>query len=95
MERHLLSKCLFSKRSFMRIDKFLKVSRIIKRRTVAKEACVGGRVKINGKTAKPGDEVAIDDTIELSLGEGTLKVRVLDLREHVGKNEAQSMYETL
>lgn len=79
----------------MRIDKFLKVSRIIKRRTVAKEACVGGRVKINGKTAKPGDEVAIDDTIELSLGEGTLKVRVLDLREHVGKNEAQSMYETL
>ncbi len=95
MERHLLSKCLFSKRSFMRIDKFLKVSRIIKRRTVAKEACAGGRVKINGKTAKPGDEVAIDDTIELSLGEGTLKVRVLDLREHVGKNEAQSMYETL
>ncbi len=52
----------------MRIDKFLKISRLIKRRTVAKEACEGGRIKINDKTAKPGDDVKIGDIIEISSG---------------------------
>ncbi|VFB16153.1 S4 domain [Urinicoccus massiliensis] len=79
----------------MRIDKFLKISRLIKRRTVAKEACEWGRIKINDKTAKPGDDVKIGDIIEISLGQGDFKCRVVDLREHVGKNEAQSLYESL
>ncbi len=79
----------------MRIDKFLKVARIIKRRTVAKEACEGGRVTINGKSAKPGDNVKIGDLVELSLGQNHMKFKVLELRDHVGKNEAQSLYESL
>lgn len=79
----------------MRIDKFLKISRLIKRRTVAKEACEGGRVKINDKIVKPGDDVKIGDVIEISLGQGEFKCRVVDLKDYVGKNEAQSLYESL
>ncbi len=79
----------------MRIDKYLKVSRIIKRRTVAKEACEQGKISINGKIAKPGDEVKIGDRIELSFGSGNMKVEILDIKENVGKDQAQNLYKSL
>ena len=79
----------------MRIDKFMKVSRIIKRRTVANEACSGGRVSINGKVAKAGDRVKVGDIIEISFGDKSLKARVLVLSEHVTKENASEMYEIL
>ncbi|WP_300408967.1 RNA-binding S4 domain-containing protein [Lagierella sp.] len=79
----------------MRIDKFLKNSRIIKRRTVAKEACDGGRVKINGKTCKAGDEVSVNDIIEVGFGTGTVKVKVLKVLENPRKNEASEMLERI
>ena len=77
----------------LRLDKFLKNSRIIKRRTVAKEACIQGRVQINDKVAKPGDEVKIGDIITVELGSNMLKVRVLDVRDDVKKEQAQELYE--
>lgn len=76
----------------MRIDKFLKNARIIKRRSVAKEACDGGRISINGKTAKAGDQVAIDDTISIRFGDKEQKVQVLELLEHAPKDRALDMY---
>lgn len=79
----------------MRIDKYLKASRIIKRRTVAKEACEQGKVSINGKTAKPGDEIKIGDVIAVSFGSGEMKVQVLELKESVGKDQADSLYKVL
>jgi len=79
----------------MRIDKFLKNSRIIKRRTVAKEACEQGRVLVNGKEAKPGTELKIGDIIEINFGNNTVKVEVLELLEHVPKDKADSLYKTL
>ena len=79
----------------MRIDKFLKVSRLIKRRTVANEACGGDRVQLNGKNAKPGDRVKIGDEITLFFGANVLKVQVLSLEEHVKKDEAKDMYKVI
>ena len=79
----------------MRIDKYLKVSRIIKRRTVAAEACDGGRVSVNGKTAKPGTDVGIGDVIEVSFGEKKVKIEVTGVSETVKKDEASSMYKVL
>lgn len=79
----------------MRIDKYLKVSRIIKRRTVAAEACDGGRVSVNGKTAKPGTDIKIGDVIEVSFGEKKVKVEVTDVSETVRKDAASSMYKVL
>lgn len=79
----------------MRIDKFLKVSRLIKRRSVANEACGGGRISINGKTAKAGDRVKEGDIIELSFGDKTLKVRVNEIAEHVTKDGADKLYTVL
>lgn len=79
----------------IRIDKYLKNSRIIKRRTVAKEACEQGRVSINGKVAKPGDEVKVSDIIEVRFGSGTMKVEVIMIKENVSKTEADKMYKTL
>ena len=79
----------------MRIDKFLKVSRIIKRRTVANEASAGGRVTINGKVAKPSSEVRPDDEITIRFGEHLGRYRVTDVRETVRKDEASSMYTVL
>ena len=69
----------------MRLDKFMKVSRIIKRRTVANEACSGGRVSVNGKVAKAGDKLKIGDVIEIAFGDKTLKAKVLNLNEHATK----------
>jgi len=79
----------------MRLDKFLKVSRIIKRRTVANEACDAGRVMVNDKPAKAGTVIKVGDTIEVSFGTKPLKVRVLSVQETVKKEAASDMYEVL
>ncbi len=79
----------------MRLDKFLKVSRIIKRRTVANEACAGGRVSLNGRTAKPAAEVKEGDLLEIRFGEHLGRYRVTAVREIARKGEADSMYEVL
>ena len=79
----------------MRLDKFLKVSRIIKRRTVANEACSGGRVSVNGRVAKPGAEVKEGDTLEIRFGNRVGRYRITGIAEHVRKENAQSMYEVL
>ena len=79
----------------MRIDKFLKVSRIIKRRTVAKEACDRERVSLNGRVCKAGAEVAAGDVIEVRFGSGAFRAKVLSLKESVRKEEAAEMYEVI
>lgn len=76
----------------MRIDKYLKVSRIIKRRTVAQEACEGGKVTINGKIAKPSSEVKVGDVLTLQFGTKTVTVEVLEVKEVVKKDDASLMY---
>ena len=79
----------------MRLDKYLKVSRIIKRRTIAKEICDSERVKINGAVAKAGTEVSVNDVIEIRFGEKISRYRVLQIREHVPQDQAANLYETL
>lgn len=79
----------------MRLDKFLKVSRLIKRRTVANEACDAGRVLINGKTAKASSAVKEGDVIEVSFGNKEVKVEVLNVQETVKKEEAKELYKYL
>ena len=79
----------------MRLDKFLKVSRLIKRRTVANDACNGGRVSVNGKEVKPAYNLKEGDLVELRFGGGTLKFRVLALKETVRKEEAPTLYEII
>lgn len=79
----------------MRLDKYLKVSRIIKRRTVANEACDGGRVTVNGKVAKAGLEVKVGDVIEIRFGDKTSRYEVVTLSEHVLKEDAAGMYRLL
>ncbi len=79
----------------MRLDKYLKVSRIIKRRTVANDACDGAHVTVNGKEAKASYQVKLGDVIEVAFGARTLKVRVLDVSETVKKAEAAAMYEVI
>jgi ribosomal 50S subunit-recycling heat shock protein len=69
----------------MRIDKYLKVSRLIKRRTLANEACEQGKVKINGKVVKPGAEVKVGDVVEIQLGNNSIVVEVVSVKEHVSK----------
>lgn len=76
----------------MRLDKYLKVSRIIKRRTVAKEACESGRVSINGKVAKASSEVKEGDIIEIKYANSILKAKILNVKQHVVKEDAQNMY---
>ena len=79
----------------MRLDKFLKVSRLIKRRTVANEACDAGRVLVNGKTAKASVNVKAGDRIEIQFGTRTVAVEVLDVKETVRKEEAENLYRYL
>lgn len=79
----------------MRLDKFLKVSRIIKRRTVANEACDTEHVTVNGRKAKASYDVKVGDIVEITFGERTLRFAVREVLEHVGKDEASSMYEIL
>ena len=76
----------------MRLDKFLKVSRLIKRRTVANEACDAGRVLVNGKSAKASLNVKEGDVIEIEFGTRTVKVEVLDVKETVKKEEVENLY---
>lgn len=79
----------------MRLDKYLKVSRLIKRRTVANEACDAGRVSINDKPAKASSTVKIGDVIEIQFGTRTVKVEVTSIAETVKKDEAKEMYRDL
>ncbi|NLM73680.1 MAG: RNA-binding S4 domain-containing protein [Clostridiaceae bacterium] len=79
----------------MRIDKFLKVSRIIKRRTLAQEACSKEKVMINGRVAKPGSEVKPGDIVEIHFGQNITRIKVLKVSEHVKKEESTEMYELL
>ena len=79
----------------MRLDKFLKVSRLIKRRTVANEACDAGRVLVNGKSSKASLNVEEGDVIEIEFGTRTVKVEVLDVQETVRKDEAKELYKYL
>lgn len=79
----------------MRLDKFLKVSRLIKRRTVANEACDAGRVLVNDKVAKASQNVKNGDIIEITFGTKAVKVEVLDVQETVKKDEAKELYRYL
>ncbi|MEG1559280.1 MAG: RNA-binding S4 domain-containing protein [Clostridia bacterium] len=79
----------------MRLDKYLKVSRLIKRRTVANEACSTGHVSINGKPAKAANEIAIGDVIEIRFGERLTKVKVTNIAEVVRKDDAALMYDIM
>ena len=77
----------------MRLDKFLKVSRLIKRRSVANEACDAGRVMVNGKVAKASVNVKVGDIIEIQFGQKTVKVKVLDIQDTTKKDQAKDLFE--
>ena len=79
----------------MRLDKYLKVSRLIKRRAVANEACDGGRVTVNGRAAKASYDVKIGDVLEIGFGQRTLRAEVLSVDEHATKADAPAMYREL
>ena len=79
----------------MRIDKYLKVSRLIKRRLVANEACDQGRITVNGRVVKASYDVKEGDVMEIKLGERVMKVKVTGIAEHVLKNDASSLYEVI
>ncbi|HHT62486.1 MAG: RNA-binding S4 domain-containing protein [Bacillota bacterium] len=79
----------------MRLDKYLKVSRLIKRRSVAKEVCDGGKVSVNGKTAKAGTEVKVGDVLEIGFGPRMLKVEVLAVADSVRADQAKDLYKVL
>ncbi|HOE56789.1 MAG TPA: RNA-binding S4 domain-containing protein [Bacillota bacterium] len=79
----------------MRLDKYLKNSRLIKRRTVAKEACESGKIYINGKPAKPGTEIKVGDLVELILGEKNMKVEITDISDTATKIAAREMFRVL
>lgn len=79
----------------MRLDKYLKVSRLIKRRTLAKEISDQGRVKVNGQTAKAGTDVKVEDVIEIQFGQKIVTIKVTGLNEHATKENAKGMYEIL
>ena len=79
----------------MRLDKWLKVSRLIKRRTIANEACDAGRISANGRPVKASYDVKVGDVLELHFGERTVKVEVLVVTEHAGKADALTLYQEL
>ncbi len=79
----------------MRLDKYLKVSRIIKRRTVANDACDAAHVTVNGRPAKASYDVKEGDVLEITFGERTLKVRVLSVKEYTAKADAAGLYEVI
>ncbi|MGI6678155.1 MAG: RNA-binding S4 domain-containing protein [Dehalobacterium sp.] len=79
----------------MRLDKFLKVSRLIKRRTVAKEVCDGGKVSVNGRPAKAGTEVKVGDIVEVGFGSRMLKVEILAIADTVRADQAKELYKVL
>lgn len=79
----------------MRLDKFLKVSRIIKRRTVAKEFADNGRATVNGRVAKSSTDVSVGDVLEMHFGERTMKVKILNIKETTKKSDSNEMYEEI
>ena len=79
----------------MRIDKYLKVSRLIKRRTVANQACEGERISVNGRQVKPSYQIKLGDVIEIAYGQRTVKVEVTAITETAGKDSAAAMYREL
>lgn len=79
----------------MRLDKYLKVSRLIKRRTVANEACDASRISVNGKAAKASYDVKLGDKITVAFGQKSITVKVLDIKDTTKKNDASSMYEII
>lgn len=79
----------------MRLDKYLKISRLIKRRTIANEACDTGRISVNGKAAKASYDVKVGDIIEITMGEKIIKAEVLQVLEHALKNDAVLMYKII
>ncbi len=79
----------------MRLDKYLKVSRVIKRRTIANDACDGSHVSVNGRIAKASYDVKIGDIIEIAFGQRTLRIRVTDIKDTTKKAESADMYEVL
>ena len=79
----------------MRLDKYLKVSRLIKRRTVANDACDAGKVFVNDKPARASYDVKIDDVISITLGARSLRVQVVSIQETIGKNDAAMLYRVL
>ncbi len=79
----------------MRLDKYLKVSRLIKRRSVANEACDTGRISVNGKVAKASYDVKVDDIIEIRFGEKIVRAQVAEIAEHVLKNDAGTLYKII
>lgn len=79
----------------MRLDKFLKVSRLIKRRTVANEACDNGRISVNGRVVKANYDVKVGDRIEISMGARTVAVEVLEVSDNVRKDDAAGMYKEI
>jgi ribosomal 50S subunit-recycling heat shock protein len=79
----------------MRLDKYLKVARVIKRRTIANEVSAAGRVLVNGKVAKPSTDIKPGDIIEIAFGSGASRIRVLEVRETVRKNDAGQLFEIL
>lgn len=79
----------------MRLDKFLKVSRIIKRRMVAKDACDSDKVLINGKLSKPSSKINVGDIVEITFGTSNFKIEVLEIKEHVRKDEAETLYRVI
>ena len=76
----------------MRIDKFLKVSRLLKRRTLAQEACDGGRISINGRSVKPSHPVKVGDIVEIAFNSGKVQIEILDIKETVKKEQAENLY---
>jgi ribosomal 50S subunit-recycling heat shock protein len=84
--------CIIGKAKKMRLDKFLKVSRVIKRRTVANEACDAGRVMVNGKVAKASQEVKVGDRIDIQFGNREVALEVLDIQETTKKDEAKELF---
>lgn len=79
----------------MRLDKFLKVSRVIKRRTVANDVCSQGRVTVNGRTAKPSVKLKVGDVVSIAFGNGLVTFKVLSIEQTVRKEDASSMYEII
>ena len=79
----------------MRVDKYLKVARLIKRRTVAHDACEESRIFVNGKEAKPGKAIKPGDTVKIVFGNSEMEVRVLSTPDHVSKEDAASLYEVI
>ncbi len=88
-----MSWVLFYRGNIMRLDKYLKVSRLIKRRTIAQEACDAGRVKVNDRVAKSSTKVKVGDIIEIEFGNKSVKVKVLDIQDTTKKEEAKDLFE--